>query len=180
MTNTILKSVHGNELGIDENGALVAPSGVDTTFVRATDRVVNVTASTLAVTAEAHAGRIVTLSRAAGQAVTLPSATGSGAVYEFEVADAITSNSTTIKVAAGTAQIMRGICVGAVGSADGGSFFATNATTDTITLDGGDNGGLAGTRVRLVDVEAGVWNVFVANIASGTEVTPFSATVTAA
>jgi hypothetical protein len=138
---------------------------------------VNVTASTLTATQAAHAGRVVTLNRAAGIAVTLPAASGSGSVFTFALDTTITSNSTTIKVAnvsdamTGTAYVL---------SDDAGApvkGFRTAATDDTITLNGTTLGGLKGDLIVVRDVEANLFQVQVMSSATGTEATPFSATV---
>lgn len=137
---------------------------------------VNTTASTLAVTQATHAGRMVTLNRAAGIAVTLPAASGSGSVFEFLIGTTITSNSTTIKVAnasdtmTGTAYVVSDGAAAVLG-------YRTGASDDTITLNGTTTGGLKGDIVRLVDAAANLYAVTVLSAATGTEVTPFSATV---
>ena len=63
---------------------------------------------------------------------------------------------------------------------DGGataSIFETAATDDTITFNGSTTGGIAGATVELQDVATGFWSVRVIGAATGTEATPFSATV---
>jgi len=137
---------------------------------------VNVTASTFTVTRNAHAGAVVTLNRAAGIAVTLPAASGYGDVYTFYCGTTVTSNSTTIKVAS-SSDVMKGL---ALVAADGGNSvngWESAADTDTITWDGTTTGGVAGDLVELIDVASGVWLVRVTGSATGTEATPFSATV---
>lgn len=137
---------------------------------------INATASTLAVTKDVYAGKLVTLNRAAGIAVTLQPATGSGAVYRFFVGTTITSNSTTIKVA-NASDTMAG---GAIIMADGGSTllgFEAAGTTDTITFNGSTTGGIVGDVVVVEDVAANLWRVELLVSGTGTEATPFSATV---
>lgn len=137
---------------------------------------VDTTASTLTVTPATNAGKVNTLSRAAGIAVTLPAATGTGNKYPFFVAVTVTSNSTTIKVANST-DIMAGV---ALQAADGGSTlnaWETGASDDTITFNGTTTGGIKGDFVELTDVAAGIWLVKLVGSATGTEATPFSATV---
>lgn len=134
------------------------------------------TAATLTVTAATHGGRIVTLDRAAGIAVTLPVATGSGTRYCFVLVTTVTSNSTTIKVpdASGT---MTG---NAIVLQDGGDTmvgFEAGATTDTVTWNGTTTGGIRGDTVELIDIAANLWLVRVVQSATGTEATPFAATV---
>lgn len=137
---------------------------------------VNTTASSLTVTQATHGGRVVTLNRAAGIAVTLPAASGSGTVYEFVIGTSITSNSTTIKVAnasdtmTGSAYVISDNTAAVLG-------YKTGASDDTITFNGTTLGGLKGDTVRVVDVAANLFSVQVLSQATGTEATPFSATV---
>jgi len=132
----------------------------------------NVTAATLAVTEKEHAGKTVTLNRAAGIATTLPAATGSGNKFKFVVGTTFTS-SATFKVANAN-DVMTGQAI-----VDGSTstMFQTAATSDTITLNGTTTGGVKGTMVEVEDVAANLWYVCVLGNGSGTEATPFSATV---
>ena len=145
-------------------------------FISGSDSLVSATAATLAVTAAAHAGRTVLLDRAAGQAVTLPAATGTGNSYKFFVLTTITSNSTTIKVADST-DVMAGVAIVANDSDASASIFETASTSDTITFDGSTTGGIKGATVELQDVATNLWSVRVIGAATGSEATPFSATV---
>ena len=145
-------------------------------FISGSDSLVSATAATLAVTAAAHAGRTVLLDRAAGQAVTLPAATGTGNAYKFFVLTTITSNSTTIKVADAT-DIMAGVAIVANDSDASASIFETAADSDTITFDGSTTGGIKGAVVVLQDVATNLWSVNIVGAATGSEATPFSATV---
>lgn len=139
-------------------------------------RLVAATAATLAVTAAAHAGRIVLLDRAAGVTATLPAATGSGNVYRFIVKTTVTSNSNIIKVADNT-DVMAGALT-VTDRADGSTAtFGTVAASDTITLNGGTTGGFVGGLITLVDVATDLWSVSGVVVGNGTEATPFSATV---
>jgi alpha-D-ribose 1-methylphosphonate 5-triphosphate synthase subunit PhnG len=133
---------------------------------------INHTAATLAIVERNHAGKMITLNRAGGVAVTLPAATGSGAGYRFFVGTTFTSDA-TIKVA-NASDTMAGQAI-----IDGttSTMFQTAATSDTITLNGSTTGGLLGTQIEVEDVEANVWYVKVLGNGSGTEATPFSATV---
>lgn len=138
--------------------------------------VVNATAATLAVTQAAHAGQTVTLNRAAGIAVTLPAAAGTGAVYRFFVGTTVTSNTTTIKVSS-AAETMTGVAIVLQDAGDTAVAFETAGTSDTVTLNGTTTGGILGDLVELIDVAANLYYVRVTASATGTEVTPFSATV---
>lgn len=154
----------------------VVADTVTTGSVSLTTPVVDATAATLAVTAAAHGGRTITLNRAAGVTATLPAATGSGVRYKFVVATSVTSNADIIKVAnssdtiTGTALLLQ----------DGGDTvvgFQTGATDDTISLNGTTTGGLKGAHVVIEDIATNLWHAHLVSDASGTEATPFSATV---
>ena len=134
-----------------------------------------VTAAALAVTQDI-AGDTIVLDRAAGVAVTLPAATGTGSIYRFFVRTTITSNSTTIKCANST-DVMQGFAVVLQDGGDTVLGFETAADTDTITFNGSTTGGLRGAIVDLTDVSADLWSVTVHSAATGSEATPFSATV---
>ncbi len=148
-----------------------------TTFSRlaTTDRITNATAATLAVTEADHEGQTVTLNRAGGIAVTLPPATGGGATYRFVVGTTFTT-AATIKVT--TDDTMCGNAIIAQDAADTAVMFEAGATADTITMDGTTTGGLKGARVECTDIAADLWAVHYVSAATGTEATPFSATVT--
>lgn len=145
-------------------------------FITGSSALVTVDTATATVTSAAHSGRTVLLDRAAGQALTLPAATGSGNSYKFFVATTITSNSTTIKVADAT-DVMAGMAIVANDGGNTASIFETAATSDTITFDGSTTGGIEGAVVELQDVAANLWSVVIRTAATGTEATPFSATV---
>lgn len=145
-------------------------------FISGPDSLVFATAATLTATSALHSGRTVVLDRAAGQAVTLPAAIGSGNSYKFFVATTITSNSTTIKVADAT-DIMAGAAIVANDTDASASIFETAADSDTITFNGGTTGGIKGATVVLQDVATNLWSVSIIGAATGTEATPFSATV---
>ena len=139
--------------------------------------VVNVTDSTLSVTVASHNGKTITLNRAAGQAVTLPASTGGGARFRFVVGTTITSNTTTIKAANASDSIQGFSTVVSDDSAAAKGFAATAGTDDTITLDGTTRGGYVGDVITVEDIAENRFQVEVVGRASGTEATPFSATV---
>lgn len=134
------------------------------------------TAATLAITAAAHDGKLIILNRAAGVVVTLPAATGTGAVFRFSVAAAVTSNSYKIQVADAT-DVMSGSIYVTDQAAGTGTEFSTVAASDTITMNGSTTGGLAGGILTLIDVAANLYAVHGNIIATGVEATPFSAAV---
>lgn len=139
-------------------------------------RIVNATAATLAVTVADHDSKTVTLNRAAGIAVTLPAASGSGARFRFFVGTTVTSNSTTIKVA-NASDTMVGVCMQAADGDSTMAMYEAGGTDDTITFDGSTTGGIKGDYVEVEDVAANLWYVKVVGSATGTEASPFSATV---
>lgn len=138
---------------------------------------VSVTDATLTVTRAAHAGKAILLNRAAGIAVTLPNATGTGAVYRFVIGTAITSNTTTVKVARAADTIQGRAYVETDTSNAVIAFAAVAGTDDTVTLNGGTLGGLVGDEVIVTDIAANKYQVMAYTKASGTEATPFSNTV---
>lgn len=141
-------------------------------------RVVDCTASTLALTTALHDGKIVTLNRAAGIALTLPAATGSGSVFKLIVGTTFTG-AATVKVVGD--DIMKGQAIFANDSDGSVSAYETAADTDTITMYTAANnttGGIAGAVIDLIDIAANTWFVNMISAAGGTEATPFSATVT--
>lgn len=137
--------------------------------------VVDVTASTVTITAASHANRIVTLNRAGGITATLPAATGTGNRYRFIVGTTFTGSG-IIQVANAT-DVM---CGNAHVYQDGGDTtvgFEAGSTADTITMNGTTTGGLKGADVEVIDIASGLFFVNVRSAATGTEATPFSAAV---
>lgn len=163
--------------GLKINGTAVSATAAE--INRAADasaRIVDATAATLAVTEATHDGKVITLNRAAGIAVTLPAASGSGTWLRLFIGTTVTSNTTTIKVADAT-DTMSGIAlIDEAGGATAG-VWPTAADTDTITFDGTTTGGILGDMVELIDVAANKWWVRITGSTTGTEATPFSATV---
>ena len=141
------------------------------------ETIVDVTTSTLAPTV-AQSGATFVLDRAAGQAVTLPTIDAGevGAVFNFLVKTAITSNSTTIKVPS-SAETMTGSAIVQTDTSNAAIAFKAGSTADTITLNGTTLGGLVGDIIRLKAVSTTLWEVLVITSATGLEATPFSATV---
>lgn len=159
----------------DLNGVLATAAEIN----RACDvstRIVNATAATLAVTLAAHDGKTVTLNRAGGIAVTLPAAAGTGARFRFVVGTTVTTPSTTIKVA-NASDTMVGFASTFQDGGDTALFFEAGGTDDTITLNGTTTGGIKGDLIEIEDVATNLWHVRLTLSATGTEATPFSATV---
>lgn len=135
---------------------------------------INVTADTLTVERDSHAGTVITLNRAAGITATLPASTGKGDEYDFFIGTTVTSNSTIIKVANAT-DILQGILHLTTDIA--GTSMPTSATSDTITMNGSTTGGVLGSWVKVKDVAVGFWRLEGGLICTGIEATPFSAGV---
>lgn len=142
---------------------------------------ITVTDSSVSLTFGQHFGskngkNVLALNRAAGVAVTLPVAIGSGKSINIVNVAAVTSNSHTVKVpdASGT---IRGTALLAQDGGDTSVMFEAGATADTITLDGTTTGGLVGDWIELIDMASNVWACRAHLAATGSEATPFSATV---
>jgi hypothetical protein len=165
MSNTAFYSIvnDGALLG-NMNGAVLSTSPI------------SATGATLTCTKNLHAGRTIVVSAVAGCAVTLPAATGTGSVYRFVIGESITSNTTTIKVANAT-DVMSGRAFVISDGAAAVLGYATTSTSDTITLNGTTLGGLAGDHIEIIDAITGTYAVRVFTAATGSEATPFSATV---
>jgi hypothetical protein len=123
-----------------------------------------------------HTGTLNTINAAAGLTVTLPAATGSGRVFDFLIGTTVTSNSVIIKVA-NSSDTMGGVAVVAQDAGDTTDTFETTASSDTITMNGTTTAGVKGDRITLTDAQSTLWMVEMVASATGTEVTPFSATV---
>lgn len=122
-------------------------------------------------------GKTVVLTAAAGLTITLPEATGSGWRTRFVLGATVTSNSTVIKVAnttdafVGFSQIVSDNAAAVLG------YIASAGTDDTVTLNGTTTGGYIGDIIEVEDIAAGRFLVHIVGKATGTEATPFSATV---
>lgn len=169
------------------DNAYFAATGADASITataaevnRATDvsaRIVSLAATPVTITEAAHDGKVLALNKADGITATLPAATGSGAKFTFIVGTTVTSNGYIIKVADAT-DVMDGIVYVADDTATPAPLvWVTAATSDTITLNGTTTGGLIGDRIELIDIATNQWAVTGFLKQSGTEATPFSATV---
>ena len=140
---------------------------------------VAVTAGTLALTAAAHANRIVTLETLTGTTLTLPAATGTGDVYTVVIKTAETSNAHVVETTS-TSEHMTGSVRGVDDDGEGATGYQWNAETndDTVTMDGTATGGKPGDKLVFVDYEATNFTVEGSLTQSGaSEATPFSAAV---
>ncbi len=157
-------------LGTSDSCAFV-PVGINTP-------VVNVTAATLAVTAAAHGGRIMTLNRAAGIAVTLPTPVA-GMHFRFAVQTTFTG-AASIKSAL-SAHLMIGHAIMGNNSDNTTVMWQATAadTFDTINLFGTANstGGIEGQTIDIKALDSTTWLVEIQGDAAGTEATPFENTV---
>ena len=134
-----------------------------------------------AITQAEHAGRLLLLGEVGGNAnvtLTLPDATGTGDVYEFVVTVHMASNSYKIQAPdadntiTGQVQYL---------DEDGTAVtsYPTVAASDTITLNGGTQGGLVGDTLTLIDIAADKWMVkgLMRVSAGANPSTPFTAAV---
>lgn len=143
------------------------------------DRIVNATASTLAVTEALHNNKTIVLDRAGGIAVTLPTA-AAGLKFKFVVKTTFTG-AATIKSATG-ADIMVGHAQMGNNSDNTTVLWqaVAGSTLDTIDLLGTSNstGGIEGQIITIEGLAANLWYVEIIGDAAGTEATPFANTVT--
>lgn len=141
-------------------------------------RIVNCTASTLAVTEASHDGKVITLNRAAGIAVTLPTPVA-GMWFRFVVQTTFTG-AASIKSVSGS-HIMIGHAIMGNDSDNTTVMWQALAasTYDTINLFGTANstGGIAGQTIDIKALSSTVWLVEMQGDAAGTEATPFADTV---
>lgn len=156
----------------DSNGVLYVSGGIAHSGAGA----IQLTSATYTLTAAEHANRILTFDRAAGVTCTLPDSAGTGDVYTFFVATTFSGGNGIIKVNNATDLIQGNAYIGQDG-ADTVVEFASLASNDTITLNGTSTGGFVGCKVVVTDIKTGQWSAQIYSNGSGTEVTPFSATV---
>lgn len=159
--NPITAFIEGITAGIvTASKALIVDANkrLDTLWVGTFGAPIVVTASSLAVTAAAHAGRMIYLDRAAGCAVALPAPTASGNRYEFFTKTNISGGSIVFDVfAAGGTYEGQTI---PVHSTNGTSIGGYNANaSNTLTANGGSMGGTRGDRYVFTDLEVGTYNV---------------------
>lgn len=163
----------GLYLGAGAGTAVAATAAEINAVADVSARVVNTTATSLALSAATHEGKFVVVKSTSPIAVTLPAATGSGNRFEVVVAAVATATPHTIK-AATTNDIMAGVSLIAQTDTTQVNGFLTTATDNTISLNGTTKGGLVGDRIFILDIAAGVYSVKIFGGATGTVVTPFS------
>lgn len=125
-----------------------------------------------------HAGKNLIMSLAGGaRTYTLPASTGSGDKYRFTVGIVNTSNY-IVKVANSSDVIQGNVLFETDDASNVPQTFTTVAASDTVTLNGTTTGGVSkGDWFEVQDVAANLWVITGILSASGTEATPFSATV---
>lgn len=138
--------------------------------------ITTVTSSTVTITAASHAGHTIVLTRAAGIAATLPAATGTGNKYRFVLGATVTSNTTTIKAASASDAFCGNVYTVSDGSA-AVLGYKVQSGDDTVTFNGTTTGGYIGDEVIVTDIASGLFHVVAFTASTGTEATPFSATV---
>lgn len=114
--------------------------------------------------------RLLNCQNAAGQAFTLPPATGKAGKYRFYIGTTLATGNTVIRTGNSGADVMNGFANVQA------SAFSTASNTNTITLNGTTQGGIAGSYFEVEDVAKGQWRVNYDGIGSGSIVTPFSNT----
>jgi len=145
-----------------------------------------ISSSTVTVMADDHANTPLVLNRASGVTVTLPAATGTGNRYSFYVGTSLSNASYVIKVANAT-DVISGVAFGSddetplTGTPTAIDMWFAGASDDTFTMTHSSTsfpkGGQKGNYVEIVDIASGLFHVNAALSQTGTEVTPFSATV---
>lgn len=134
-------------------------------------------ATALTITQALHGNKVVVLNATAPIAITLPAATGTGTKFTMFLSQAATATGHTIKVA-NTLDAMSGMSWSfSDNAAQAVIAWKATATDDTVTVNGSTQGGIKGDQYEFVDVAATIWAVKLMTSSTGTEATPFSATV---
>ncbi len=135
----------------------------------------------VAVTSATLAGRFALMNGAStangSLTYTLPAATGSGNTYTFVVGTASTGTGTYVVKVKNSTDVMAGRAYMLQDAGDTVVGFETAADTDTVTLNGSTTGGAKGDVVTITDIASGLFLVKCDLSGTGTEATPFSATV---
>jgi hypothetical protein len=142
--------------------------------------------SAVTVVAADHANTPLVLNRDAGVTVTLPAATGTGNRYSFYVGTSLSNASYIVKVANAT-DVISGVALGSddetplSGTPTAIDMWYAGANDDTFTMTHSaasfPKGGQKGNYLEVVDIAEGLFHVNAVLSQTGTEVTPFSATV---
>lgn len=144
-------------------------------------RIVNVTATPLAMSVALHHNKLLVLDKADGLAITLPEANAAAAGFHCEMLVKTTfTSASTIKSSRGTDVMIGHAIMGNNTDNTVVNFQAVaGSTLDTIDLLGTSNstGGMAGQRMVFDCLAANLWSVLIIGDAAGTEATPFADTV---
>ena len=178
--NALQNDTSDGDLAISTQGTGVVSVASQLTLTGSFLPAIHTFVATDAVTITEHAGRTLLLGEVGGNAaltLTLPAATGTGAVYKFIISVTNTSNY-KIQVADATDTI-DGIMMYLDEDGTAVSAFPTVAASDTITLNGGTQGGIVGDYLELIDIATNQYHVRgVMRVAAGANpATPFSAAV---
>lgn len=159
----------------DEDKLILLSDGFAWHVLFRSETILTVATTPLALTRAAHHNRTIVLTKTDGQALTLPPATGSGTKFRLIIGATVASSATTVKVTLN--DTLKGLALGLDGDGVPANAWATAADSDTINLDGSTQGGVVGDEIELIDIAADIWFVRVRIQQSGTEATPFAATV---
>ncbi len=176
--NTIAANASNSDLKIDASGTGVVTMASQLTLTGSFKKAIHTFTASDTITATEFAGRTLLLGGDGSTAVTLtlPDATGSGDIYHFIVK--VTGSMFKIQAPDANNTIAGQVMYL---DEDGTTVTAypTVAASDTITLNGGTQGGLVGDTVTLIDIAADKWHVNgQMRVASGANpATPFSAAV---
>ncbi len=158
------------------SGAFYNDAGVDVSDLFDPSSRISAGGSTLTLTS-ASDSKTIMLDTLAGTVVTLPAASGSGVRFKFVVSAAATSNSHIVKVA-NASDTFKGVILTLSDNSAAVLGYAAGASDDTITLNRGTTGStIVGEWIEVEDIKANVWAVRGITASTGTEATPFSATV---
>ena len=149
--------------------------------------------SSISLTVASHSGKIVHNDAAGAVTYTLPATNansdsavaGPGADLnnlsnvgaKFEIFSSITKTGSLIVKVANATDVMIGSALFIDDTSDNAVGFETAATSDTITLNGTDSGGVTFSRIVCTVIASGKYKVEVVSGNTGTPATPFSATV---
>lgn len=134
---------------------------------------VEITATT-ALTRARHANVPISLNSTTGRTLTLPASAGTGDVYDIFVRATVSSGNHVVQVANST-DVMQGVIHLTTDIA--GTSLPTASTTDTITMNGGTQGGVIGSWLRFTDIATGFYRLEGGLVCTSTEASPFSAAV---
>lgn len=183
-----IRRIHRNALGAAAYSANASGFAVDSDDdrlqinqdgnIRRIEGVRSIAAGSTLTLTEKDSGSIVKLDTASGSVVTLPASTGNQARYRFLVTVLATSNSHIIKVANSSDAMQGFVFTMSDDPVTVKGFFAVAGTSDTITLNRGTTGSVTkGEYIEVIDIATNVFQVVGFTSSTGTEATPFSATV---